>query len=656
VAREITVRDNACVRRILSRGAIPGLVLLLILAVGLGVAWLGPARPVGAPDTRHVPVRAEHVVRAPADRAPADRAQADRAQAPAWQVLAARRDPADARACGGLPQFPDGTAAQIMAGRLTIAPFKSVVIDPAGNGDIDWAMNPYNDPTWVLDFQTGTWIEALVEAYLAGGPHAAAYQARAKAILTSWIAGVPLASQNPETLMCSAEAFPGQAWIHDQIPVALGYYAANWQGAYNHGLSQDLELLRAGCAYPRTEWGGQPLYWRQLARQQMIDSFQPNQYGPAVDAQGATNEQATGYANFTFGLWTSAEADLAACRLPPLPASDQARIANMTTFLALATQPDGRLVQIGDTYSITPRDRAGTPLEFAATRGAAGQPPAQRVGVYAAGYVFGRSGWGTSATFGTMSFYSLRFGPGTQIHGHADHMGLTYYARGRDLIVDSGHDGYANDAYRAYLLSPDAASTLVLPDEPFDPAAATSLVADDIGATAQFYEFTDTAFGGYVRDRSVYISQAPDFVAVFDRASGGGVYQQLWHLDPGLTVRTAGAGYAVATAPGTELVIRQVALPGQVIPAGSTQVTRGQVNPYQGWVSGGQNQRTPAPVVTVTRYGDSASILTVIAPAAPGTAVSASAVGHGAGWYLLRITIGQTTRTLLVSADGTIKT
>jgi len=647
------VRDNACVRRIWSRGAIPGLVLLLILAVGLGlgVAWLGPAGPVGAPDTRHVPVRAEHVVRAPADRAPADRAPA-----PAWQVLAARRDPADARACGGLPQFPDGTAAQIMAGRLTIAPFKSVVIDPARNGDIDWAVNPYNDPTWVLDFQTGTWIEALVEAYLAGGPHAAAYQARAKAILTSWIAGVPLASQNPETLMCSAEAFPGQAWIHDQIPVALGYYAANWQGAYNHGLSQDLELLRAGCAYPRTEWGGQPLYWRQLARQQMIESFQPNQYGPAVDAQGATNEQATGYANFTFGLWTSAEADLAACRQPPLPASDQARIANMTTFLALATQPDGRLVQIGDTYSITPRDRAGTPLEFAATRGAAGQPPAQRVGVYAAGYVFGRSGWGTSATFGTMSFYSLRFGPGTQIHGHADHMGLTYYARGRDLIVDSGHDGYANDAYRAYLLSPDAASTLVLPDEPFDPAAATSLVADDIGATAQFYEFTDTAFGGYVRDRSVYISQAPDFVAVFDRASGGGVYQQLWHLDPGLTVRTAGAGYAVATAPGTELVIRQVALPGQVIPAGSTQVTRGQVNPYQGWVSGGQNQRTPAPVVTMTRYGDSASILTVIAPAAPGTAVSASAVAHGAGWYLLRITIGQTTRTLLVSADGTIKT
>lgn len=72
-------------------------------------------------------------------------------------------------------------------------------------------------------------------------------------------------------------------------------------------------------------------------------------------------------------------------------------------------------------------------------------------------------------------------------------------------------------------------------------------------------------------------------------------------------------------------------------------------------MSRGQNQRTPAPVVTVTRYGGSASILTVIVPTAPGTPVSASAVAHGAGWYLLRLTIGQTSRTLLVSGDGTIK-
>lgn len=643
--------DNACVRRCWSRvgrGAVIALLPALVAAVPAFVPdGPGGMRTEVTPDARVVAAM-------PPGSGPiaAGRARA-RARSAASQA-APRSDAADVRACGGLPRFAPGTSAEIMAGRLTIAPFQAVTIDPGRDGDVDWSMDPYGDPTWVLDFQTGTWIESLVEAYLAGGPHAAAYRDRAQALLTGWLNDVPLANRNPETLMCAAEAFPGQAWIDDQIPVLLDYYAANWQGAYNHGMSQDLELLRAGCAYPAAQWGGQPLTWRALARQRMIESFQANQYGPAVDAQGATNEQSTGYANFDYGLWTESEGDLAACRQSPLPEADRAAIARMPLFLALATQPDGRLVQIGDSYAVGPRGTPGTPLQFAATRGASGKPPAQRTGVYTAGYVFGRSGWGNARTFGAMSFYSLRFGPGTQIHGHADHMGLTYYARGRNLIVDSGHDGYAQNAYRQYLLSPEAASTLVMPNVPFNPAAPTSLVSQHIGATTQFFEFTDTAFGGDVRNRSVYVSQAPDFIVVFDRASGGGEYQQLWHLNPGLTVRVVGTADAIATAPGTELSLLQVPLPGQVIPPGSTQVVTGQTSPYQGWVSRGQNQRQPAPVVTMTRYGPSASILTVIVPTAPATPVTASTTLAGSGQYRLRLAVGEVTRTLLVSATGAI--
>jgi len=542
-----------------------------------------------------------------------------------------------------------------MAGRLTIAPFPAVTIDPRRDGDVDWSLQPFGaNPTWVLDFQTGDWIEALIEASLAGGPHADAYRDRAEATLKSWLAGVPMQNQNPETLMCSAEAFPGQAWIHDQIPVLLDYYAANWDGAYNHGLSQDLELLRAGCAYPAGAWGGQPLTWRETARQQMIEAFEPNQYGPAVDGQGVTNEQATGYANFDFGLWSTAEDDLAACGLP-LPNWITARIAQMPAFLAMATQPDGKLVQIGDTYVVSPRDRPGTPLQYAATMGAAGTPPAQRVAVYAAGYVFGRSGWGTARTFGEQSFYSLRFGPGTQIHGHDDHMGLTYYARGRNLIVNSGHYGYADTAYRAYLLSPEASSVLVMPGVPFDPSAPTYLIRQAIGTEGQFFEFTDTAFGGLPRYRSVYVSQDPDFILVFDRAWGAASYQQLWHLDPGLTVTAVTSSYAIATAPGTQLEIRQIPLPGQVIPAGSTQVIRGQVNPYQGWVSHAALQSIPAPVITMTRTGPSAAILTLIAPTSPGTAITAAITERPAGWYQLHLKIGGSQPSFLISADGDIQ-
>jgi len=562
---------------------------------------------------------------------------------------------ADARACGPLPSFPPGTADEIMAGRLTIAPFPTVTVDPDRVGNVDWSMAPFGgNPTWVLDFQTGSWIEALVEAYLAGGPHAVAYRDRAEAILKTWLTAVPIQNQNPETLMCSAEAFPGQAWIHDQIPVLLDYYAVNWDGAYNHGLSQDLELLRAGCAYRAGAWGGQPLKWRAVARQQMIEAFEPNQYGPAVDAQGVTNEQATGYANLDFGLWTTAEHDLTACGLS-LPGWITSRIAQMPTFLAMATQPDGKLVQIGDTYVVSPRDRAGTPLQYAATMGAVGTRPVQRVAVYQAGYVFGRSGWGTARTFGDQSFYSLRFGPGTQIHGHADHMGLTYYARGRNLIVDAGHTGYQDTPYREYLLSPEAASDLVMPGVTFNPSVSTSLIQQSIGAEGQFFEFYDTAFSGLPRYRSVYVDQDPNLVLVFDRASGATSYEQLWHLDPGLTVTTVSDSYAIATAPGTQLEIRQIALPGQVIPAGSTQVVGGQVNPYQGWVSHAALQRVPAPVITVTRSGPSAAILTLIAPTSPGAAIAAAITQRAAGWYQLGLQIGGNQLSFLISAHGDIE-
>ena len=336
-----------------------------------------------------------------------------------------------------------------------------------------------------------------------------------------------------------------------------------------------------------------------------------------------------------------------ACGLS-LPGWITGRIAKMPLFLALATQPDGKLAQIGDTYRIAPRNRAQTPLRFAATRGKAGTPPSRRIGVYAAGYVFGRSAWGNANTFGSQSFYSLRFGPGTQIHGHADHMGLTYYARGRNLIVNAGHYGYANTPYRAYLLSPEASSVLVMPGVPFQPSAPTRLASSDIQAKGQFYEFRDTAFGGLPRWRSVYVDQDPDLILVFDRASGAASYEQLWHLDPSLSVRSVTADTAVATAPNTQLMLKQVPLPGQRIASGSTRVVGG-------FVSRAQNQRTRAPIVTMTHSDASAAMLTLIAPTAGGVPVHTSVAAAGAGRYRLRVTIGGKSLSFLVTSDGRIQ-
>ena len=544
---------------------------------------------------------------------------------------------AAARACGALPRFNAATADEIMAGQLTIAPFPAVTVDPHRDGNVDWNLNPFGNPTWGQDFRSGRWIEDLVAAYLAGGPSADAYRDRAARLASGWLRALPVSGRDPQTLVCIAQAFGDQAWINDQIPATVNYYAAHWMGAWNHGLMQDIKLLRIGCGYPPGAFGGDALRWRKTAVAQMIAAFEPNPLGPAIDAQGAVNEQATLYEDFVYNLWRTALPELAACGYR-LPGWITARIAKLPSFLGYATEPDGDLVQIGDTYVERP---ATSPHGHAL------------VAVYAqAGYVFGRSGWTSAA-----SFYSLRFGPGREIHGHDDHMGLTYYARGRDLIVDAGHYGYTATPYRAWLRSPEAASALVLPGVPFSAAAYTSLVANRIGRYGQFYELYDTAFGGEPRYRSVYVSQRPDLVIVFDRAWGGSpvsAYSQLWHLDPSLRAISVTRSVAVATAPGTSLTLAQVALPGQVIPAGSTQVVRVQTSPYQGWVSHQMLQRIPADVVTMTRTGPSAAILTLLVPAAPGTPVDYSVAGPPAGPYRLRVTVGASVSYYTVTADGTI--
>jgi len=546
-----------------------------------------------------------------------------------WPATAGATSPA-ALACGRLPRFDASVADAIMAGQLTVmSPFPPVTVDPHRDGDINWKLNPFHDPTWALDFRQGAWIEQLVAGYLKGGPLADAYLKRATQITRSWLNAIPVSDREPLTLVCIAQAFGGQAWITGQIAPTVNWYAAHWQGAYNHGLTQDISLLRIGCAYPATAFGGAALSWRKTAVSQMVKSFKPNPYGPAIDGQGAVNEQATLYEDFVYNSWRRGLPLLRSCGYT-LPAWITARIAKLPDFLAYATQPDGNLVQIGDTYVERPAAR-----------------PAERslAVVYSAGYIFGRSGWGPGA-----SFYSLRFGTHREIHGHNDHMGLTYYARGMNLIVDAGHYGYAQTPYRNWLVSPEGASTFVMPNVGFNPASSTALIARH----QQFYEFYDTAFAGHPRYRSVFVSRRPSLVVVFDRAKGAGEYQQLWHLDPALAVTSVTSTHATATDGGTSLVLVRVILPGQAIQAQSVQVVRAQTHPWQGWVSPQLEERIPDDVVEVTTCGPTAAMLTVIVPVARGTTVTATATGPESGPYRLTVKIGRTVTRLTVTSGGKI--
>lgn len=100
------------------------------------------------------------------------------------------------RACGPLPAFAPGTAAEILAGRLTISPWPAVRIDPPRRRR-RLVAGPVPSLDLVQTYQSGSWIGALIGRYLDGGPGADAYWAWARALLLSWLRDVPIQARAP---------------------------------------------------------------------------------------------------------------------------------------------------------------------------------------------------------------------------------------------------------------------------------------------------------------------------------------------------------------------------------------------------------------------------------------------------------------------------
>ena len=366
-----------------------------------------------------------------------------------------------------------------MAGQLTIAPFAAVTIDPGQDGDVNWELNPFGNPTWGQDFRSGSWIEDLVAAYLAGGPEADGLPGQGGAARGRLAAGAARVRPGPADAGLHRAGVPRPVVDQRPDPADRELLRRALDGRLEPRADAGHQAARASAAATRRRaFGGDALRWRQTAVAQLTAAFEPNRLGPGHRRPG--RGQRAGDAVRELRLRPVADRAARARRRAAieLPGWITARIAKLPAFLGYATEPDGDLVQIGDTYVERP---ATSP------RGDA------LVAVYPqAGYVFGRSGWTPAA-----SFYSLRFGPGT---------GDPRPRRppGRHLL----RAGPRPHRRRRRTTATPPRRTVPGCSPPRRPArwccrgcrspraAATSLVADRIGQYGQFYELYDTAFGG----------------------------------------------------------------------------------------------------------------------------------------------------------------
>jgi hypothetical protein len=296
-------------------------------------------------------------------------------------------------------------------------------------------------------------------------------------------------------------------------------------------------------------------------------------------------------------------------------------------------------------------------MEYAGSLGTKGTVPPWRVGVYTAGYVFGRTGWGTDPTRGFTgeSAYSIRFGPARAYHGHSDHTSITYSARGRDIIINGGYAAYSAGVWRTWTVSPAAHSVLTTPMST-DVNPATKLTSYAVNATSESYTFADAPGSGITRVRSVLVLKDPDLIVTWDRASAktAQAFQTLWHLpaDQRATVYSRTTAVAMATGDATRTVLFQVPFQ-QALPAGATLVKQGQTSPIQGWTYPTSNVRKSAPTIMMARSGRTASILSFVVPVRASGSVTYTTRSVGTT-FIVTLNVGGKVTAIAISGGGSL--
>jgi hypothetical protein len=522
------------------------------------------------------------------------------------------------------------TPASLRQGVLNIRGFRAVRLNL--NGDVNWSADPFHDPTWRLWFHSLKWMESLVTD---GNP---ADLVLAREIVTDFMHDRPdpgtntgawddhATSLRTSLLVCmyTNGGAALRSWVTPLIHRHVAVLLTRYVGPYNHGTMQSLALLASGCALGDDRW-------KTIAAARLA-----NEAAHGIDEQGAITEQAPGYAPFIQRLHRQGLADLIACGMR-VPRGLAERLDLVDTFAAMATRPDGTFVELGDTWPLRPGRQMGPHTRWLATGGAKGTMPDRTVGVYNAGYVFGRDSW-----VRTRQQYSLRFGPGRYVHGHNDHLAMTYWAAGHDVLVDSGYAGYADKRLREWSRSTAAHNVPIVEGARFSSNASTVLVGRAHRHGTHSFQLRDRAFAGAERHRTVLVDKVMRLMLVRDDITSDRPHalRIRWHLDP--SWRKEGVDNDGRVSRATFLskdrtlraTILQIALPGEHLPGNAATLSRGVV-------SRSRNDRTHDWVVDAHRApAKRQSVVTLIVVAPASVPVTGTVLRAGKRWDRIWIAVG----------------
>ncbi|MCC2594542.1 heparinase II/III-family protein [Tessaracoccus sp. OS52] len=416
--------------------------------------------------------------------------------------------------------------------------------------------------------------------------------------------GHPVALRTATLAYLYAAGFSPDARMREALQLHAEFLADpnNYEGAWNHGLDQDIALLQAGRALGDAEVC-------QVAADRVEEA------APAlVDGQGVVAEQATTYALYIYQRLGVVSEELKRAGLPITPALR--RRDQIPAFLSWATRPDRVMVPVGDSRFAQLPSLAGTEFEFPATGGETGTPPPARSMFYDDGWGFIRSGWGEARPYPDESHLTVRYGTFRRIHGHRDHTSVLWYTGGRPVLDDPGFTGYGDKAIRQYELAETSHSMVTVEGAGgYCWDKGTELLHQSRFTLDDDHEVHLLHLGGYaypdvMRTRSILHIPALDVLVVRDAITAPKpvTVNQTWQfgasfssseLSPdGQTARlTDPAGSAVLT---------------QLLPVNAVEDRFGRTEPQAGWVAVGEGRRAPAHSLRFSRRGAQVAFLTAI--------------------------------------------
>ncbi|GAB49364.1 heparinase II/III domain-containing protein [Mobilicoccus pelagius] len=513
---------------------------------------------------------------------------------PAGPAAAERTVPDSARVearwaaarCGGASTTPVLDSRRTT---VTLPPARPYVV-----GSIPWSrwQRPdSSDPTWQMRFYSLEWMKPIakrahddgqrqvlrrlvsqVESFYRANPD------KGRSTL-GWDEGTSL--RRLGTLSC-VSVLTGDPRLEKRMAGEVGllfgprYYGPPRHPVHNHGLMANMNIKVAGEVVGRRDWV------------RAADQRMRRESALAFTKAGTSHEQSAWYHLVNTTMWRAVGERMKDANPKDATAREiLARTAKADVVGRWLTEPDGDLVQIGDTARGPGMAPRGT----------------ERPGVFRddqAGLLVGRWSWKDPST----TYYTVRYGPPRFAHGHPDKGAVTWSTAGARVLVGPGYYSYEwKDPFASYARTAQA-HNVARPVRGKENVRAAATLRHERARNGVHAWNVDDRVHGVAHRRGVRVDDKARTLTVTDGYPRGVALQQSWHLDPSWSlVGRTGNTLTFRDRAGRTL---RMTTTGRVVSA-----DRGRTRPVAGWNYPATGRRVPAWEVTTGGTGTVRTTFTI---------------------------------------------